>query len=30
MAVGCVMVDSRHRNSAQEVGRAMGTLNITN
>lgn len=30
MAVGCVMPESRHRISAQEMGRAMGTLNISN
>jgi len=30
MAVGCVVPDSRHRISAWEMGRAMGTLNISN
>jgi hypothetical protein len=30
MAVGCVMPDSTHRISAQEMGRAMGTLSISN
>jgi len=30
MSVGCVMPDSRHRISAQEMGRAMGNLNISN
>ena len=30
MAVGCMMPDSMHRISAQEIGRAMGALSISN